>query len=526
MLRKLPEDVDDFFGRAWVEAFCGSHTAAALAGRLPGGDVTQLRSGLRHLYRTAFALQDTGAALRTPTAASGPVAPLEFVSLDITDTGIDAKAEPAPDDARPDPPPKPDPWGLPPPMYSVAAREGVDWQPGRSSGRDDGVLLPPLDAMLGQARVDGALRVDVTRMACDTWLADGNRSVVVGGPGAGKSSLLRHMVSDLLDDTPRSAALATKFGSRLPVWLPFSFLCEHLRENTQHSIESATRAWLTRYSAQHLHDLVARALADNRLLLVVDGLDEWTQEDTARPALALLENYVCSRDVAAVVSTRPYALPRLTMLAGRRVGNLAPLSAAQQKRMAHAAFSSQAAAQQTQPAGHSRDRVDGANLISGTTRHFWEELDAVADLRALAAVPLFLLMLAGMWSSGPLPTRRMEAYRRLVSVLLDEHPAIRRRDVWRPQTGIEVRELRQVLAAAAYRLRSSETGPFARKPGPPSAQRRPEPTHRGGPATASGSLACSTRTTADSTCGPGSLPNLSPKPPTVTPKSGTTASPS
>lgn len=53
----------------------------------------------------------------------------------------------------------------------------------------------------------------MTRSACDEWLADGNHSVVAGGPGAGKSSLLRFVVSDPLDDRPRSAALAAKLGS-------------------------------------------------------------------------------------------------------------------------------------------------------------------------------------------------------------------------------------------------------------------------------------------------------------------------
>ena len=171
--------------------------------------------------------------------------------------------------------------------------------------------FPPWTACLARGRAEDELGgLEVTRRACDEWLSDGDLSIVVGEPRAGKSSLLRFAVSDLLDDGPRSAALAAKFGSHLPVWLPFSFLCEYLKGDAERSVESAVRAWLTRYSAQHLHHLVVRALADDRLLLVVDGLDEWTDEGSARPALTLLENFVRSRNVAAIVSSRPYALRR------------------------------------------------------------------------------------------------------------------------------------------------------------------------------------------------------------------------
>ncbi|MER5219300.1 hypothetical protein [Streptomyces flaveus] len=141
--------------------------------------------------------------------------------------------------------------------------------------------VPAVDRLLARGRAEDELGgLEVTRSACDEWLSDGDLSIVVGEPRAGKSSLLRFVVSDLLDGGPRSAALAAKFGSHLPV------------------------------CAQHLHHLVVRALADDRLLLVVDVLDEWTDEGSARPALTLLENFVRSRNVAAIVSSRPYALRR------------------------------------------------------------------------------------------------------------------------------------------------------------------------------------------------------------------------
>ncbi|WP_159025248.1 NACHT domain-containing protein [Streptomyces pluripotens] len=464
-LRHLPEIVDDFFGRAWVAEFCGPEAAQALAGRLPGQDVEALRAGLRSLYRASFALQDTGAALLAPAVSAHPPKPLEYVLLDITDSGgeflagLPGTAGEQPDRADE----RRDGHGLPsataPGAAGTAEMEEVVGGYGPWSYRD---AVPAVDRLLERGRVEDELGgLEVTRSACDEWLADGDLSVVAGGPGAGKSSLLRFVVSDLLDDRPRSAALAAKFGSHLPVWLPFSFLCEYLKGDAERSVESAVRAWLTRYSAQHLHDLVARALADDRLLLVVDGLDEWTDEDSARPALTLLENFVRSRNVAAIVSSRPYALRRLMPLAGWRVGNLAPLSAAQQQSMTRAAFARAVTAEPATPAGERKASTVAQRLMGETADRFLDEVKAVPDLKALAAVPLFLLMLAGMWSSGPLPTRRMEAYRRLVDVLLEQHPAIRRRDVRRPAGGLDARDIRQVLAAVAYELRQADTGPAA-----------------------------------------------------------------
>ncbi|MYZ34894.1 NACHT domain-containing protein [Streptomyces sp. MnatMP-M17] len=463
-LRQLPEIVDDFFGRAWVAEFCGPEAEQALAGRLPGQDVEALRAGLRSLYRASFALQDTGAVLLAPAVSAHPPKPLEYVLLDITDSGGEFLGSPSgtageqssADERR-------DGRGLPsatgPGAAGTAEMEQVVDGYAPWSYRD---AVPAVDRLLERGRVEDELGgLEVTRSACDEWLADGDLSVVAGGPGAGKSSLLRFVVSDLLDDSPRSAALVAKFGSHLPVWLPFSFLCAYIKEDAERSVESAVRAWLTRYSAQHLHDLVAGALADDRLLLVVDGLDEWTDEDSAHPALTLLENFVRSRNVAAIVSSRPYALRRLMPLAGWRVGNLAPLSAAQQQSMTRAAFARAVTAEPAPPAGEQEAGPAAQRLMDETADRFLDEVKAVADLKALAAVPLFLLMLAGMWSRGPLPTRRMQAYRRLVDVLIEQHPAIRRRDVRRPAGGLDTRDIRQVLAAVAYELRQADTGPAA-----------------------------------------------------------------
>ncbi|MFJ3960803.1 NACHT domain-containing protein [Streptomyces sp. NPDC090036] len=315
LMRPLPELVDDFFGREWVKAFCGPQAAESLEGRLQGQDVAALRVNLRRLYRAAFAVQDTGSSLIAPSVPGTAAEPLGFVMLDITESSSDPLLGSRQDVAEVH-------VGslsveATPVLLAGVGRQGDAALYAQHDSADADRDVPVLDRVLQRSRLEDDLgAADVSRMPVDEWLAGGMLSVVAGPPGAGKSSLLRHLVLDLLEDVPNSSALAHRFGSLLPVWLPFSFLCEHVRESSDRSVSSAARAWLTRHSAESLHHLVERALGDDRLLLVVDGLDEWNDEASAHSALSLLETFVRSRNVAAVVSSRPYALRRLVTLAG------------------------------------------------------------------------------------------------------------------------------------------------------------------------------------------------------------------
>lgn len=60
-LKPLPAVVDDFFGRAWAEAFCGEEVVAALAPqRLSVAQVQSLRTELRSYYEHHFRSVDPG----------------------------------------------------------------------------------------------------------------------------------------------------------------------------------------------------------------------------------------------------------------------------------------------------------------------------------------------------------------------------------------------------------------------------------------------------------------------------------
>ncbi|MFD4132636.1 NACHT domain-containing protein [Streptomyces goshikiensis] len=443
-LRGLPEIVDDFFGRAWVEAFCGAGAALSLSGRLPGQDLAELRRGLRRLYGAAFAAQDTGSIILGAPHTAAMSGPYGYVPLDMSESRPDAPLW-AGSAGSADPAGRTADGGT---GFSVSSRPTAGVVDPGQSPSPSGVLaagyrteVAALDRMLrgersGSGPSGGG---DSERTPADVWLARGDLSLVSGPPGAGKSSLLRFVVLDLLADAPQSPALAERFGGRLPLWLPFPFLCAHVSGGSDRSVISAARAWLTRHSADHLQELIVRALDDDRLMLVVDGLDEWADEAAAQPVIGLLDTFVKSRNAAAILSSRPYALRRLGAVAGWRWGQLAPLTRTQQESMARAALAAR----------------------TGTTddpARFLEDVHAVADLRELLKVPLFLLMLVATWSRGSLPTRRLHAHRRLVDLLLELHPAVRSREPRSFVPEFDRAELRQVLGAAAFALRQADPG--------------------------------------------------------------------
>ena len=179
------------------------------------------------------------------------------------------------------------------------------------------------------------------RLAADSWIGQSVRQVVVGEPGAGKSTLLRFLVLDLLSDSPSWTAVAERWGQRLPVWLPFHFFTQRVvgQTGTAASIGGALRAWLEQHDVGHLWPLVDDALTDDRLLLVVDGLDEWVDDEAGRYAATALETFASSHAAAVIVSTRPYGLAKLTLSGGWSYAVSSPVpSFTQQHALAHRYF--------------------------------------------------------------------------------------------------------------------------------------------------------------------------------------------
>jgi NACHT domain len=435
LLKEHPRLVDDFFGRAWAERFCGPEAAQALANNLPRQNRSELRAGLRDLYQAVFSAQ--GEAHPAENPEPGP----QFVILDVDPSRQQSEILnielPESVGERRDPAQGPVDG-----QAYIASRLGARRQSFRSARQ----LLNR--ASLATSAAGGTL-------AADEWLAGGRYRLLVGLPGAGKSSLLRFTATDLLSSRPQSVALQREHASDLPVWLPFGFLCRHLEASAENSLVSAAEAWLKSQSAAHLWPLVQQALQDDRLLLLVDGVDEWSDVGAAEHALGILEAFLGRTRASAIVSTRPYAVDRLNWNRRWESAEITPLTD-QQRRTIAAGILRPGTEPETEPAARP--------AWTAGVEPFLDQLAATPELGELSRSPLFLTLLATTWRGEPLPQQRFKIYTRLVELLVEKHPQMRMRASRARGALLPADEVTTLFAAVAYHLRVKDPAGAVTKP--------------------------------------------------------------
>ena len=304
-LKGRPELVDDFFGRPWVTAFCGEGAANQLGNRLDAREMADLRRELARIYATTFGLADPGFAGFGLNKVRRVELLERFVTPDLTSVAHQTASYP----------------------YDVAVETEVVGQTPGSHGdfgtaQEWNALLPDeyswsVPSAFGTSHnVQSAASVE--RRPADQWVGTERLQVIIGDPGAGKSALLRYLVLDLLREEPRWKTVAVHWGEYLPVWLPFHFLAQRVVGQTGEfaSVGLALKAWLEQNESAQIWPLIEKALEDRRLLLVVDGLDEWTSDNAGHYAARAVEKFAAIRGIPVLASTRPYGLTKLTLDAG------------------------------------------------------------------------------------------------------------------------------------------------------------------------------------------------------------------
>jgi hypothetical protein len=202
---------------------------------------------------------------------------------------------------------------------------------------------------------------------------------VVGEPGAGKSALLRTLVLDVFADTPRFVGHIDRLHDTLPVWLPFAFWTSAARKKASSvSVLDAVHDWLNAYDHGHLWPLIAKALHDERLLLVIDGFDEWASPDLARLCIDRLEVFTSTMHVSVLASSRPFSTADLPIDGSHwRLGTLAPLDHEQRLAFITKWLTPLIAEPQ----------------LTKEAAEWASEIETSAHLRELSDLPLFLLLL-------------------------------------------------------------------------------------------------------------------------------------
>lgn len=414
-LRNQPRLVDDFFGRAWVSAFCGEDRAAELVRRITPEQARAARTALGGLYRAAFRAQGAASTV-TGTQTGG----LSYLVLDT---------QPATED---------------PPMRT-GTPEHEQAEPPAS--------IRPLDEYPGtprlmRRRTRGPRRRNLTTVAedgrprtpVDEWADTARLRLLLGAPGSGKSSFLMFAAADILAPQPQSAALQRAHAGDLPLWLPFGFLCRHLNESTSNSVVSAIQAWVTQQGGPSAWDLTQPALDDERAVLLVDGVDEWSDTASAEYALGLIESFVAQRDIGAILTARPYAFDRLNWVQPWEKAVLAPLTRSQQVELATRALAES-------------DTVGTDSLSNPHAESFLAELTHIPALSPLLGTPLFLSLLARSWRGESLPPQRFRLFSALVQLLVEKHPQMRRRASSAAGSEFSTADMLAVLRGVAYQAR-------------------------------------------------------------------------
>lgn len=432
-LKEHPELVDDFFGREWVRLFCGDEAAKGLRSRLDVKQVASLRQDLNTIYKAAFGIADSG-QLAFKLGGTPTVGLLDrFVTPDLVHSSPQAASQPQIIDVPGD-------SSLGDDSHSPLSEAAISM----ASVLDEGAWFLHSSGQ-GQRRAES--RQMPERIRADLWVGTGSRQVIVGEPGAGKSTLLRYLALDLLSEEPGWREVARRWGNHLPVWLPFHFFTQRIagRTGAEASVGEALKAWLEQNGSGHVWPLVEQALNDDRLLLIVDGLDEWISEEAGQSAIATLRTFADARSIPLVVSSRPYGLGRLALGDNWSHARISPLTVEQQRLLASHYFQSRT------------DTEDGqslAGVIESSVDKFLSQIQGTPDLRAISRVPLFLVLLVGLHlsSDAKLPAGRFEVYDRAVRLLIEDHRAQRRAAaaVTAPRNGLSDSQIRTVLARVAF----------------------------------------------------------------------------
>ena len=310
------------------------------------------------------------------------------------------------------------------------------------------------------ARATTSRRRDyVRRTSLQGWLAEGTQLVFIGEPGSGKSTLLRCVALDLLTEQGTFEQISRRWAGLLPIHVSFS-QWTRLSVTLGHvpGLKNVVSQTLQQVLTADLISLLDRALDERRVLLLLDGLDEWSDEQAARTTLQHALAFVETHSLPTLATARPRGLEKIgPNLPGWRIAELAGLSAEQQRAVADIWFGTELRGEGTDP------RVDLQRLIQARRDRFFTELSRDRRMLALASNPLLLVGLVALsLRQIALPRNRTQVVEDLIQLLIETHPARRATAAGDTQQRFQHipdhEERRAALARLAFTARSASGG--------------------------------------------------------------------
>ncbi len=398
ILRNQPEIVDDFFGREWVKLFCSEEAAAQLnlRKRLDSIQVIEYRKKLGEFYKIVFNTYDPG----IPSIILDEKIPIEerFILPDVME-----KKE----------------------IYVEYTQTTKTETPYQSEERQQQNTLNENNSKQLASVTNYSSQKIEKRVSIEDWLVQNKQSVILGEPGSGKSTLIRYLIIDLLQDSPRLSKFSEKWGFYLPVWIPFALCSQKISHNSDISIKEILYTWFKKNGREDLFVLVEQALEDERLLLLIDGLDESKDELSAKTTLDRINIFIEDKKIALIATSRPYGYIKLeNRVLNAEVATLAHFSNKQQVQLSLIWFKTRLKYIQID--------VDEQALTLNAekmSKSFIEELRKVASVNDLAKVPMLLCILIALkMQNAILPQSRFQAYEEILEYFITRHPQRRIQD--------------------------------------------------------------------------------------------------
>ena len=232
-----------------------------------------------------------------------------------------------------------------------------------------------------------------------------NILLIVGGPGSGKSSLLKYLTLQLL-----KGEMGT-YDGYLPIWMPFSYMAR----NCDCDIKSIVQDWLqeSKLWEENSHYL-EYAFEQKKILLIADGIDEWGDEPLqADRIIRKVKVETEAGNLLAIFSSREYGIANINSpFSTSDTYTIAPLSALQQDELVKKCV----------------DHYNGLVRETKRTAVFLSaKLRSLHDVDRMKENPMLLTILIGQYLQGnELPHNNIAAMDCIMEQLFVKHQQSRK----------------------------------------------------------------------------------------------------